>query len=748
VKNANSFINNIIKILEQCSDKKAFHICGTNYSYSTFYEKVNTISNALLETKNKQQKVIVATNNDIETYASIIAVWLSGNIYVPLNIDEKNERLKLIEDIIDADIVLSSIAINENSFKSSRVINTNSLTQFNKPLSIVNIKPNDISYILFTSGTTGVPKGVPISYQNLNAFVDSFLALDYSFTSEDNFLQMADLSFDMSIISFLIPLCLGSSITTISNTEIKYLATYRALLEEDITVLITAPSTLQLLKPYYSEIELNKLRYTFVGAEAFYESTAKQWQQCAPNSAIINLYGPSEGGILSSTYCYNKNNLSAHNGIISIGKTVKNIDLIIVDNDGNIITNNDEGEACIKGLQIFDSYLDNTLNERKFEAISVNGKVEKYFKTGDIVFRNNEGNLFYCGRKDKQVKIQGQRVELGEIEFIANKFQGRFQSVAISYNGDFNSKLITLFIDNKIDENELSSYLKKHLPAYMLPTKIIGLEALPLNKNQKVDSKILESLINPKKENSHQNIISNFYSFFEFLSTKNTCNVSSQKHYNSVINPNSSWPNFTYGLNLNTSAKQRLEDVIESIKSDNTPNYIIIDDEQVLEHEDLLSELNFMPLAEWACLEYEEESAPSLVYDTKLDIKEVKTTEELKQWVKVASTGFGKLDIALFQECFDNKEVAFYSGYYHGNMVATAMLFFNDNTAGIYHVVTLPEVRKKGFGSQMFSYCQQEALQEGAKKIIAQSTQEGLTAWKNTGMKQFGNFYLFCWNKG
>ena len=146
---------------------------------------------------------------------------------------------------------------------------------------------------------------------------------------------MADLTFDMSIISFLIPLCIGAKITTINNDDIKYLATYQALSDNDITVLITAPSTLQLLEPYYSEINLKALRYTFVGAEAFYASTAKEWHKCAPNSQIVNLYGPSEGGILASAHIWNINDTS-HNNIISLGKPVKNINLYIVDKEGEI----------------------------------------------------------------------------------------------------------------------------------------------------------------------------------------------------------------------------------------------------------------------------------------------------------------------------------------------------------------------------------------------------------------------------
>ncbi|MGB0882998.1 MAG: AMP-binding protein, partial [Vicingaceae bacterium] len=304
----------------------------------------------------------------------------------------------------------------------------------------------------------------------------------------------ADLTFDMSIISFLIPLCIGAKIVTVNPEEIKYLATYQALEENDISVLITAPSTLQLLEPYYAEINLKQLKYTFVGAEAFYQSTAKKWQKCAPNSHIFNLYGPSEGGILASSHQWNKND-SSHNGIISIGKPVKNINLYIVDNNGKVIENSTKGEIWISGKQVFDGYLNPLENEGKFDYLTINGIQKKCFKTGDLAFRDDNGNLFYCGRLDHQVKIQGQRAELTEIEHFANQHSTEFKPVALCYKDQFNSNKIALFVENGTDETLLSSTLKTNLPSYMIPSKIVKIEALPLNKNQKTDLNKLKSYL-------------------------------------------------------------------------------------------------------------------------------------------------------------------------------------------------------------------------------------------------------------
>lgn len=486
------FINKLKNILENHSNNTAFHIDGFNYSYQEFYKKVNGIAHKI--SSKSQQKIVVATNNDIETYASIIAIWITGNIYIPLNIDENRDRLKSTISILSPDLILSSKTVENASLDTIKTYNTHKLSSTDTFIFPYPHK-SDIAYVLFTSGTTGVPKGVTISYQNLDAFVDSFFSLNYNVNENDNFLQMADLTFDMSIISFLTPLCIGAKVTTISNHEIKYLATAEALTTKNITVLITVPSTLQLLQPYYSEINIEQLKYTFVGAEAFYNQTAIAWHKCAPNSEIINLYGPSEGGILTSTYQWGSEQSEEYQGIVSIGKKVKNVNIYLVDEEGNIITDKAKGEAWIYGNQVFANYLTHSDNEGKFGKISINGNIEQCYKTGDILYRNDEGNLFYCGRKDDQVKIQGQRVELGEIEFYASKLSSKFKPVAICYNQQFGGDKIALFVEANTDKTVLLQNLKENLPSYMIPSKIIELLELPLNSNLKTDKKALQLIL-------------------------------------------------------------------------------------------------------------------------------------------------------------------------------------------------------------------------------------------------------------
>jgi GNAT superfamily N-acetyltransferase len=248
-------------------------------------------------------------------------------------------------------------------------------------------------------------------------------------------------------------------------------------------------------------------------------------------------------------------------------------------------------------------------------------------------------------------------------------------------------------------------------------------------------------------ENNHQHIISHFYSFFEFLAEHSSSKLNHQKSFESIKTGNSSWPNFIYNLKLQDSnIEVQLSEITNSIEKKEVPNFIIVDDFQLDKYENELSNFGFIPLAEWACLKLEKAKVESHKSDN-IEIKKIKTEDELRKWVEIASIGFGKLDFELFLNCFNKNEIAFYGAYYEGKLIATSLLFYNNNIAGIYHVVTLPEFRQKGIGSQLFQYCQKEAFNNGAASVIAQSTQEGLNAWLKTGMEHFGNFYLLCWSK-
>lgn len=239
--------------------------------------------------------------------------------------------------------------------------------------------------------------------------------------------------------------------------------------------------------------------------------------------------------------------------------------------------------------------------------------------------------------------------------------------------------------------------------------------------------------------NTQQHIINHLYELFSYTSEKSTSNLTIESNFSAITTKDSTWPNFIFNIKLNTKTFTTIK---QGIENKTLPNQFILNNNQVDTYEDLLTENNFFPIAEWSCLKLENNELKQ-IKNKRLSIKKITQKYDLNEWIKVASSGFGELD----KNLFNTNDFNLYGGFLNNKLITTALLFNHNNTAGIYHVVTTPTQRGKGYGSEIFSYCELEALNNGANQVIAQSTTEGLNSWKNTGMKSYGKFYLFCWNK-
>ena len=350
----------------------------------------------------------------------------------------------------------------------------------------------------FTSGSTGKPKGVPIMRSNVGAFLNSFINAGFSINHLDRCLQCFDLTFDVSVQSFLVPLVKGACVYTIPHNQIKYSYVYGLLEDHKLTFSVMAPSMLRYLRPYYSEIKAKDMRYCILTAEASPVNLVQEWSKCIPNSEIFNFYGPTEATIYCTFYKFKKDEVNKHlNGMLSIGKVMNGFKAIIIDEGNNLLSSNQKGELCIAGGQLTPGYWKNPDKATEsFFNLKYDGMVRRFYKTGDLCFFDDEGDIMFSGRLDYQVKIQGYRIELSEIEYHAREHLKGDNSTAIVFENKMGNDEIALFVENEsIDLNLILKYLKSKMPYYMVPTKIIPIKKLPLNTNGKIDRSILKNIV-------------------------------------------------------------------------------------------------------------------------------------------------------------------------------------------------------------------------------------------------------------
>lgn len=470
------------QLFSNIEDKTLAIVKGEQTSYHEFAQLVLSHYSQIKDLP--ENRIGIVVENDIQVYSAIIACWFSGKSYVPIHHKWPTQRINQICKISGINTIFSireiDFIVNSISFKSTKlsVINTNLIAP-----DLKNRQFNE-AYVLFTSGTTGEPKGVSISYKNLDSFYLGYEKLNYNICEDDRFLQMFDLTFDLSICSFMIPLSYGASFYTLNEQMVKPLALYDALETHQITFALMIPSSIHLLENYLSEIELPHLRVTQFCGEAFTVNQLQKWQSCVPHCQIDNVYGPTEATIYCTRYVAHPNiKVEDQNGIVCIGEPLELSEMIL----------GEDQEIYIGGSQMTHGYLNNELNEAAFIEINQ----IKYYKSGD--HGRKIDNQYYClGRKDQQIKVQGYRIELSEIENAFSKIFFNQTSVVLPRQTENNFTEIILFTltHQDLSEKTILENLKNELPDYMLPKMVVFIEEFKYNANGKLDRNYLKQWMN------------------------------------------------------------------------------------------------------------------------------------------------------------------------------------------------------------------------------------------------------------
>ena len=462
------------------------------YTYGDLLESIGKIRSYIRENIAQEQKNVgIIAGTDIDTYAAIFALWFEGKAYVPLLPTAPEDR-----NITVAKEARLSHIISSRDFKQvlpATIVKTASLVRDYNHMPPVDYDPTRIAYILFTSGTTGLPKGVQISLGNLSAFIDAMIDLGHEIHDTDRVLQMFELTFDFSVVSYVLPSYGGACIYTIPEGEVKFNYALDLLEEHHLTVLFLVPSVITYLQMYFEDINEPETRLCSFCGEALTLDITNRWQKCIPNARIINFYGPTEDTVFCSYYDVNVTNQKNLNDVISVGKAMKNGDMFILNEDKEEAIPEERGELCLAGPQLSPGYWNNP--EKNAESFfEHNGK--RFYKTGDLCYMDVDGDIMYVGRIDFQAKIQGFRVELSEIEHYATEFFGtEHHSLCVAFTNKIGNTEIGMAIEGAaFDTDPVLDYIKSKLPPYEVPTKVMFFDRFPLNNNGKLDRKKIGNL--------------------------------------------------------------------------------------------------------------------------------------------------------------------------------------------------------------------------------------------------------------
>ncbi|MBA3562404.1 MAG: amino acid adenylation domain-containing protein [Gammaproteobacteria bacterium] len=501
-------IHQFAEVAKFFPERHALYADGRHYTYRELSALAQGIRNGLVESGFADQRRIgVLTGDDAATYASILAILANGSAYVPLNNKHPQDRnARIIEDA-GLEVVLASgrqesaghiehaLPVDIEVMRTRRL---DSDSRASSSLDLADIHTDSLAYLFFTSGSTGRPKGVPIYHRNLNSFMDVVLDPEIGdYRKEDRFLQMFELTFDLSVVSLFAPLCIGACCYVLPEKGIAWMNIVTLLQEHELTVALMVPSALAYLERFFDEIELPALRHSQFCGEALPQGLVEGWSKCVPNARIQNVYGPTEATIYCLVYDWEAESARAEavNGIVAIGRPMPDVSAYVVD-EGNVpVAQGEMGELCLQGPQVTDHYWRDP--EKTAAAfVDIEGVTGgKAYRTGDICFVNAANKFIYCGRADFQVKIDGHRVELGEIEHHAREFAGRAQAAVIAVPNKEGTSGLHLFIEDYEDVGDaLAEYLQRKLPAYMQPRVIQSIDHMPLNLNGKIDRQALAEI--------------------------------------------------------------------------------------------------------------------------------------------------------------------------------------------------------------------------------------------------------------
>jgi amino acid adenylation domain-containing protein len=505
---------------ERDPDRVAVRCRGQSLTYGELESEANGVATTLVAAGvQRHDRVGIHLPKSVEMVAAVYGVLKAGAVYVPLDPRAPKARVAAIATDCQLAALISSPA-GATSLLSAPDEHTLRLAilvgEAGDPsdLRIPTVRfedaaatpgePNvasidaDLAYILYTSGSTGVPKGVMLSHRHALTFV-RWCASTLDVGPEDTLSNHAPLHFDLSVFDIYLSALTGAALVPVPD-EIAYLGAELAsfIEREQVSVWYSVPSALTLLaRTLPGPDALPSLRTVVFAGEVFPTKELRRLRELLPDAALWNLYGPTETNVC--TY-YRVTDLPEDHVPIPIGRACGNTEVFAVRDDGQLAGVGEEGELFVRGTGVMDGYWERP--EKTAEVLVANplpgGTRDMAYRTGDLVRLRADGDYEFLGRRDHQIKSRGYRIELGDIEAALTANPAFLESAAVAVpHDDWGTAVVAWVVPrngSEVTERSVRRYVATLLPRYMVPARVEVVEALPRTSNGKIDrQRLLET---------------------------------------------------------------------------------------------------------------------------------------------------------------------------------------------------------------------------------------------------------------
>ena len=503
---------NILEYLEGSSkrfpDKTAF---ADEHSSCTFRELEMTarrIGTALAKYFVPRNPVPVFMEKSVETIGVFMGAVYAGCFYVLIDTKQPASRLNQILEILDSEVIVTSEKYLEDleklDFKGEVVLAKNLAEEPENKELLKEIRNRAVDmdplYGIFTSGSTGVPKGVVVGHRSVLDFIDCFTEL-FDISEKDVIGNQAPWDFDVSVKDIYSGLKTGTTVQIIPKQMFSFptkLIDY--LIEREVTTLIWAVSALCIISTLNGfEYKVpDKIKKILFSGEAMPVKHLNIWRKYLPDVMYVNIYGPTEITCNCTYYIIDRE--FQPGDVLPMGKAFPNEKVFLLDEENRLITEkNKTGELCVTGSALALGYYKNReQTDKAFVQNPLNDRyLEMMYRTGDLAYYNELGELCFASRKDFQIKHMGHRIELGEIEAAMEKIPEIIRSCCIF---DSAKSKIVAFYEGDIERRPLARALGQYVPAFMVPNVFRQVERMPLTKNGKIDRKALTAAYQEEKK--------------------------------------------------------------------------------------------------------------------------------------------------------------------------------------------------------------------------------------------------------